>query len=206
MVPVRAVRRLGLVWLGLVWLGLVWLGLVWLGLVWLGLVWLGLVWLGLVLVRANALCAPPEQGDRAAGVAPASVGQPDRDLGQALPQIALARRGRLPGRLEDLVRVERASLAEQLVGEAGRVGPGDREIIGNRCLAGLGLGAVQRTSKGVAGPRVPRPAGRIAVSRQRSGSGSASQPSSSVSRTSGRSSCGKWPAPSITRQRYGPST
>ncbi len=62
------------------------------------------------------------------------------------------------------------------------------------------------TPQGVAGPRVPRSAGRVAVPRQRSGSGSASQPSSSVSRISGRSSCGKWPAPSITRQRYGPST
>ena len=41
--------------------------------------------LGLVLVRADALSAPAEQGDRAAGVAPAGVGQPDRDLGQALP-------------------------------------------------------------------------------------------------------------------------
>ncbi len=36
---------------------------------------------GLVLVRADALGAPAEQGDRAAGVAPAAVGQPDRDLG-----------------------------------------------------------------------------------------------------------------------------
>ena len=170
---------------------LVWLGLVWLGLVWLGLVWLGLAWLGLVLVRADALGAPPEQGDRAAGVAPAGVGQPDRDLGQALPQIALAGRGGLPGRLEDLVRVERAALPEQLVGEPGRVGPGDREIVGNRCLAVLGLSAAQGASQGVAGPRVPWPAGRVAVSRQRSGSGSASQPSNSVSRISGRSSCGK---------------
>ena len=116
------------------------------------------------------------------------------------------RRGRLPGRLEDLVRVERAAFAEQLVGEPGRVGPGDREIVGHPGLAGFGRGAVQRASQGVAGPRVPRPAGRVAVPRQRSGSGSASQPSSSVSRISGRSSCGKWPAPSITRQRYGPST
>ena len=162
--------------------------------------------LGLVLVRADALGAPAEQGDRAAGIAPAGVGQPDRDLGQALPQVTLARRGGLPGRLEDLVRVERAAFSEQLIGEPGRVGPGDREIVGNPGLAGRGLGAVQRASQPVAGSRVPWSAGRIAVPRQRSGSGSASQPSSSVSRTSGRSSCGKWPAPSITRQRYGPST
>ena len=88
MVAPRRGRRLGLVWLRLVWLRLVWLRLVWLRLVlrcsrdWR---WLGLVWLGLVLVRADALGAPAEQGDRAAGVAPAGVGQPDRDLGQALP-------------------------------------------------------------------------------------------------------------------------
>ena len=100
--------------------------------------------------------------------------------------------------------MERAAFSEQLIGEPGRVGPGDREIVGNPGLAGRGLGAVQRASQPVAGSRVPWSAGRIAVPRQRSGSGSASQPSSSVSKTSGRSSCGKWPAPSITRQRYGP--
>ena len=80
---------------------------------------------GLFLVRADALGAPAEQRDRAAGVAAAGVGQPDRDLGQALPQVALARPGRFPGRLEDLVRVERASGPEQLIGERGRVAPGD---------------------------------------------------------------------------------
>ena len=37
--------------------------------------------LGLSLVRADTLGAPPEQGDGAAGVAAAGVGQPDRDLG-----------------------------------------------------------------------------------------------------------------------------
>ena len=36
---------------------------------------------GLSLVRADPLGAPPQQGDGAAGVAAAGVGQPDRDLG-----------------------------------------------------------------------------------------------------------------------------
>ena len=77
---------------------------------------------GCSAVRADALGAPAEQGGRAAGVAAAGVGQPDRDLGQALPHVALARPGRFPGRLEDLVRVERASVAKQLIGERRRVG------------------------------------------------------------------------------------
>jgi hypothetical protein len=163
--------------------------------------------IGLFPVRADALSAPAEQGGRAAGVAAAGVGQPDRDLGQALPHVALTRPGRFPGRLEDLVRVERASVAKQLIGERRRLGPGDYQVVGDPGLAGLGAapfrchGTGQRASQFVAGARVPWPAGRIAVPRQRSGSGSASQPSSSVFSTSGRSSCGKWPAPSITRQR-----
>jgi hypothetical protein len=43
------------------------------------------------------------------------------------------------------VRVKRASGAEQLVGQPGRVRPGKREIVGNRGFAGA-EGAVERPS------------------------------------------------------------
>src|SRR5207302_6398385 len=68
-----------------------------------------------VLVGTDALGAPAEQGDRAAGVAAAGVGQPDRDLGQALPQVTFLRRAGFPGRPEPLVPRERTPLAEPLV-------------------------------------------------------------------------------------------
>lgn len=88
---------------------------------------------------ADALGAATEQGDGAAGVAPAGVRQADRDLGQALPQVALVRRSGLPGRLEDLVRVEGAAVAEQAVGEDGGIAAGDDEVVGNPVLAGVAV-------------------------------------------------------------------
>jgi hypothetical protein len=96
------------------------------------------------LVRAEPLGAALKQGNGAVGVAPAGVRQADRDLGQPLPQVAFGGRSGLPGRLEDLVRVERAAIAKQLVSEDGGVAPGDDEVVGNRFLAGVG--AVQRAS------------------------------------------------------------
>ncbi len=75
--------------------------------------------------------------------------QADRDLGQALPQVAFGRRAGLPGRLENFVRVERAAVAEQLVGENGGVAAGDDEIVGDPVLAGAGVG--QRAPQAVAG-------------------------------------------------------
>ena len=71
--------------------------------------------------------------------------QPDRDLGEALPQVALVGWARFPGRLEDLVRVKRASGAQQLIGQPGRVRPGEREIVGNPGFAGA-IRAVERPS------------------------------------------------------------
>ena len=120
----------------------------------------------MILVRLDALGAAAEQGDGAAGVAPAGVREADRDLSQALPEFALARRPGLPGRLEDLVRVERAAIADQPVGQDGGVAAGDDEVVGypvNLVLAGIGalLAGVtgQRASQAVAGACVPRPAG-----------------------------------------------
>jgi len=97
------------------------------------------------------------------------------------------------------MRVKRAPGAQQLIGEPGGVRSGEGEFVRDRGQAGLRAG--ERTSECVPGARVPRLARRVAIPAQRSGSGSASQPKSSVPKASGRSSCGKCPAPSITRQR-----
>ena len=59
--------------------------------------------------------------------------------------------------------MERAAVAEQLVGQDGGVAPGDDEIIGDPVLASVGVGVVQRASQGVAGACVPGPSGRVAV-------------------------------------------
>jgi hypothetical protein len=76
-----------------------------------------------------------------------SVRQPHGHLGEPLPQVTLMGRAGLPRRLEDLVRVKRAAGPQQLVGQPGRVRPGQREIVGNPGLAGaMGLGAVERSS------------------------------------------------------------
>ncbi len=45
---------------------------------------------------ADPLGAPAQQRDRAAGIAPLGVRQPDRDLGEPLPQVALVGWARLP--------------------------------------------------------------------------------------------------------------
>ena len=85
--------------------------------------------------------------------------------------------------------MKRAPRAHQLVGQPGRVRPGEREVVGDARLVGIG-GAVtvERSSQRVTRARVPRSAGGIAIPPHRSGSGSASQPRSSVLKTSGRSS------------------
>jgi hypothetical protein len=74
------------------------------------------------------------------------VRQPDRDLGQALPQVAFAGRGEFPRCLEDLVRVKRAPGAQQLVRQSGRVGAGGRETVRNARFALGGPGPVERSA------------------------------------------------------------
>ena len=149
--------------------------------------------LGPVLVRADALGAPAEQGDRAAGVAPAGVGQPDRDLGQALPQIAVARRRRLPGRLEDLVRVERAAFAEQLIGEPGRVGPVIARSSGTRAWS---ASAAARSSGRPSASRGRAFRGRPAGSRSRVNARVPGRPASRAARCRG--------SPAVPRAGSGP--
>src|ERR1700678_1331612 len=157
-----------------------WLGAVGMaGLAW----WLGaggiarlVRWPGLLLVGADSPGAAAEQRDGAAGVAAVGVGQPDRDLGEPLPTIAFLRRGGLQRGLEDLLRVKRAPRAQQLIGKPGRVRPGEREVVGDRGHGPGGLGWGERTAERVTGTCIPRPTRGITIPRQRSGSGSASQP------------------------------
>jgi hypothetical protein len=59
-------------------------------------------------VTRQAVSTAPQQAYGSASIAAQRVGQADGDLRQALPQVALARRRGLPGRLEHLMRVERA--------------------------------------------------------------------------------------------------
>ena len=105
------------------------------------------------------------------------------------------------------MRVKRPAGIEQALGHAERLLRRDRQIVGDALFPGLAAG--QRAPEGVAGPGVARPPGRVTVAGlagHRSGSGSASQWHSSPVKRSDCSSCGKCPAPSISRHRYGAST
>ena len=61
--------------------------------------------------------APAEQSRGAMSVTPPRMREAHRDLGEPLPQVPLGGRRGLPRRFEHLVRMERAALVEQLLGE-----------------------------------------------------------------------------------------
>jgi hypothetical protein len=64
-------------------------------------------------VGRDAVGPTPEQ-HRGSGVVPAKrVGQPDSELGQPLPQVALGVRSCLPGGLQHLVGVERTTFVQE---------------------------------------------------------------------------------------------
>ena len=112
-------------------------------------------------VPADPGGAPAQQGDRADGIAAPGVGQADRQLGQALPQVALSGRSGLPGRLQDLMGMERAPGVQQpLRGVQGR-GRGQRGHVRHGRLAVRA--ALQRAPEAVPRPRVPGPPGRVPV-------------------------------------------
>ena len=164
-------------------------------------------------IAAQPVGAAAQQRRRTASVAAPRVGQADRQLRQALPQVALGRRRRLPRRLQHLVRVERAAVR--------RASPG-------RSRAPARAAAPSRR-RPAAGPPRPWPAGgrarpaawhsapgrRIPISpgwcppgprRLALGLG-IGQPGPQLQvEALGTSSCGKWPAPSSSRHRYGAST
>ena len=141
---------------------------------------------GLRLVGADPLSAPAQARPRR-GHCPGARASARRRSGPA-PATARARR---PGRTSTMPRGPRAHEtgpgAQQLVGHGGRSGPASTRPSGIRRPRRLGL---QRPPQCVPGPRVTRPPGGIPIACHRSGSGSASQPRSSVSKASGRCSSG----------------
>ena len=122
--------------------------------------------LSLIAVPADPIGAPAEQRDRAAGITPVRVRQPDRDLGQALPEIAFGGRSGLPRRLEDLVGVKRAAIAQQLIRRAWPRRAGQGEVVRDP-RPGRPSAAARASGRPSAsrGPRVPRPARRVAIPR-----------------------------------------
>ncbi len=67
-------------------------------------------------VARQPAVGPLQQGRRTGRVAAQYVSQADGQLGQTLPEVAFGLRRRLPGRLQDLVGVERAAGVEQALG------------------------------------------------------------------------------------------
>src|SRR5690606_39007739 len=147
--------------------------------------------------------APAEQRHRTAPVAALPLAPPRADLPPALPLVALLLRSALPPALERLGGVERQALLQEPAAVGERLVRRRRVVVGHSRHARRPVR--QGTAERVTRPGVARTALGISVSH-RSGSGSLSQPSSSVSNTSGISSCGKWPAPSKSRHRYGAAT
>lgn len=110
---------------------------------------------------------PPaaQQGGRAAGVATREMGQPDGELGQALPQGALAGVRGLPRGLEHLVGMERPAGVEQALRLEERLARGEDEIV--RDARDAGRPARERTTQTVPRAVVARPAQRIPLARAR---------------------------------------
>ena len=106
--------------------------------------------------------APAQQRHRAARVAAPGVREADRDLGEAAPQLAFRPRNGLPGRLEDLVGVERPALGEQPAAELGRLGGRDDQVVGDARHVLRGRPG-KRPAKLVPRARVARPPGGVPV-------------------------------------------
>ena len=94
--------------------------------------------------------------------------EPDADLGEALPEVTLLVRTRLPAGLQDLVGGERSTLADQLTGPVEGLGRGQR-LLGDRLDAGRAVGkraaeGVPRTLLAGAAGGIPVPVGHRSVS------------------------------------------
>ena len=109
---------------------------------------------GAATVAAHPVGRPPQQGDRSAPVAALQMGDPDGQLGQPAPQLALLGRGLFPGRFQYLMGLERPPRLEQPLG-LGQGRAGRERRLGYWFDAGEPAGQwpsefVSRT--GVAGP------------------------------------------------------
>ena len=116
--------------------------------------------------RAREACdvagAPAEQRRRAARVAAPGMGEADRDLGEAAPQFAFRPGNGLPGRLENLMGVERPALGEQPAAELGRLSGRDDQVVGDAGHVLRGRPG-KRPAELVPRARVARPSGGVPV-------------------------------------------
>ncbi len=102
-----------------------------------------------------------QQCRRAPRVAALHVGETDRELRQALPQLAVLPRSCLPDPLEHLVSVERVTVVDQLLGLAHRIVRAQRDILGNPVDPLRTMW--QRPALGISGSGVAGPAGGVPV-------------------------------------------
>ncbi len=83
-------------------------------------------------IAAQPVRATAQQRHRTACVAAQRVRQPDSYLSKPLPHVALGRWGGLPGRLEHFMRVERAPVVQQSLGNGQSLGGRQRLVAGAR--------------------------------------------------------------------------
>ena len=102
-----------------------------------------------------------KQGDRTRHVAPLDVGDTHRELGQRFPQVPLAVRAGLPGRLEHIVGVKREALVQESLGVGQRIVRRQLEVLGDSGDTGAPVRewAAQRIARSV----VAGAAGFVAV-------------------------------------------
>ena len=81
-------------------------------------------------ISADRARAAAQQRHRAPGVSALCVREAYRNLGQALPQVALGGLGRLPRCLKDLMRAKCPALINQLLRERERAGGRQRWLVG----------------------------------------------------------------------------
>jgi hypothetical protein len=116
---------------------------------------------GLGSVWVDSVCATAQQRHRAPRVAPLHVGETDRELRQALPQLAVLPLGRLPHSLKYLVGMKGITVVDQALGLLHRIVRAEHDILGNPI--DTGCTTWQRPALGIAGTGVAGPSSGIPV-------------------------------------------
>ncbi len=119
-------------------------------------------------VGVDPVRGPAQQRRRTRGITPLHMGETDGELRQALPQLTLLPRGRLPHPFEHLMRVERIPMVDQLLGLAQRLVRAQHDILGHPLdpLRTMGQRAAQCVARaGIASPplRVPVAAAHVSM-------------------------------------------